>query len=63
LDRDLPISDGQIGDDATVTAVDGFRPASARWTRRAQRGQTDRQVHNLTTQLYLLENEPDALRQ
>jgi hypothetical protein len=42
LDPDLPIGDGQIGDGAVVTAVERFRPAPARWTKRARRCQAYR---------------------
>jgi hypothetical protein len=58
LDRDLAISNGQIGNGAAVTALQRFRAVSARWTKRAQRCQANRQMHNFTTELYLLENEP-----
>jgi hypothetical protein len=48
---------------ALVTAVERFRPSAAMGTVCANCTAPDRHMHDLVTQLYLLDNEPFARRQ
>jgi len=63
IDDRLPTGDRQITEIALVTAVERFRPGTAIPAISAGGFTADHDVDNLVAQLYLLDNEPFALRQ
>jgi len=63
MDNDLPIGYWQVRDAACVAAVECFRPDATGRTGCACGRRADEQMHHLTAELYVLENEPGAGRQ